>query len=62
MLMILGGLKHPSTCAALGLLYTVSRYFYFTGYSTGQPENRLKIGKYNFVAILGLMLCTLSFG
>ena len=44
MLMILGGLKHPCICSSLGAVYTVSRYFYFTGYSTGEPENRLKIG------------------
>ncbi|RVW61051.1 Microsomal glutathione S-transferase 3 [Vitis vinifera] len=43
-LMILGGIGYPLTCAALGSLYIVSRYFYFTGYSTGNPENRLKIG------------------
>ncbi|XP_027333126.1 microsomal glutathione S-transferase 3 [Abrus precatorius] len=62
MLMILGGLKHPSICAALGVLYTVARYFYFTGYATGEPQNRLTIGKYFMVALVGLMLCTLSFG
>ncbi|XP_061347946.1 uncharacterized protein LOC133293383 isoform X2 [Gastrolobium bilobum] len=62
MLMILGGLRHPSICAALGILYTVARYFYFTGYATGEPKNRLTIGKFFFLALLGLMLCTLSFG
>lgn len=44
MLMILGGLKHPCISASLGSLYIVARYFYFTGYSTGDPQNRLKIG------------------
>ncbi|KAE9606070.1 hypothetical protein Lal_00025071 [Lupinus albus] len=62
MLMILGGLKHPSTSAALGLLHTVARYFYFTGYATGEPKNRLKLGGFHMLALLGLMLCTLSFG
>ncbi|KAK7300612.1 hypothetical protein RJT34_11460 [Clitoria ternatea] len=62
MLMILGGLKHPTISAALGVLYTVARYFYFTGYATGEPQNRLKIGKFSFLALLGLMVCTLSFG
>ncbi|MCI34696.1 microsomal glutathione S-transferase 3-like [Trifolium medium] len=60
--MILGGLKHPSICAALGVLYTAARYSYFVGYATGEPKNRLKLGALFFPAILGLMLCTLSFG
>ncbi|GLT28744.1 hypothetical protein SLA2020_036520 [Shorea laevis] len=61
-LMILGGMRHPSVCAGLGLLYIVARYFYFTGYATGDPQNRLKIGKYGFLALLALMVCTISFG
>ncbi|MED6126200.1 hypothetical protein PIB30_076038 [Stylosanthes scabra] len=62
MLMILGGLKHPLVCAGLGLLHVVARYFYFTGYSTGDPMKRLTLGKYHMVAILGLIVCTISFG
>ncbi|KAI6697452.1 hypothetical protein NL676_017571 [Syzygium grande] len=37
MLMIVGGLRHPCACACLGLLYIVSRFFYFKGYATGDP-------------------------
>ncbi|CAK9136420.1 unnamed protein product [Ilex paraguariensis] len=62
MLMILGGMKHPLICASLGVVYIVARYFYFTGYSTGNPENRLKIGKFGFMSLMGLMVCTISFG
>ncbi|KAK4602799.1 hypothetical protein RGQ29_011698 [Quercus rubra] len=62
MLMILGGLRHPCTCGVLGALYTVTRFFYFKGYSTGDPQNRLTIGKYGFLALLGLMVSTISFG
>lgn len=62
MLMILGGLRHPCTCAVFGALYTVTRFFYFKGYSTGDPQNRLTIGKYGFLALLGLMVSTISFG
>ncbi|KAL0014883.1 hypothetical protein SO802_001952 [Lithocarpus litseifolius] len=61
-LMILGGLKHPCTCALLGALYSVTRFFYFKGYSTGDPQNRLPIGKYGFLALLGLMVSTMTFG
>ncbi|KAF7047474.1 hypothetical protein CFC21_056401 [Triticum aestivum] len=59
---LLGGLQHPVVAAALGLLYTVARFFYFKGYATGVPENRLKLGGLNFLAIIGLILCTASFG
>ncbi|KAK4360880.1 hypothetical protein RND71_019832 [Anisodus tanguticus] len=62
MLMIVGGIKHPLICASLGAVYIVSRYFYFTGYSTGDPQNRLTLGKYNFLAIMGLMVCSISCG
>lgn len=43
-LLILGGIRHPVIAASLGAAYTVTRCFYFTGYSTGHPKNRLKIG------------------
>ncbi|KAK9106424.1 hypothetical protein Syun_022435 [Stephania yunnanensis] len=43
-LLLLGGLRHPLVSAGLGLLYMVGRYFYFTGYATGDPNNRLKLG------------------
>lgn len=61
-LMMLGGMRHPCTCAALGLLYTVSRIFYFKGYATGDPQKRLTVGKYGFLALLGLSISTVSFG
>ncbi|XP_024009848.1 microsomal glutathione S-transferase 3 [Eutrema salsugineum] len=61
-LMILGGMKHPCFCAGLGLLYNITRFFYFKGYSTGDPMKRLTIGKYGFLGLLGLMICTISFG
>ena len=62
MLMMLGGLKHPLICGGLGLVYTVTRFFYFKGYATGDPQKRLTIGKYGFLALLGLMVFTISFG
>eukprot|EP01018_Ginkgo_biloba_P013625 Gb_08386 [translate_table: standard] len=59
---ILGGLQHPKAAAILGVIYSVARYFYFIGYSTGVPQRRLTYGKYNFLALMGLMVCSLSFG
>ncbi|KAM5558170.1 hypothetical protein ABKV19_020081 [Rosa sericea] len=60
--LLLGGLRHPCISTGLGLLYTVSRYFYFKGYSTGDPQKRISIGKYGFLALMGLIVCTISFG
>lgn len=61
-LLILGGIKHPNICASLGLVYAISRFFYFKHYATGVPEKRLTIGKYGFLAMFGLIFCTISFG
>ncbi|KAG6742183.1 hypothetical protein POTOM_055473 [Populus tomentosa] len=62
LLMVLGGIRHPCACVALGSIYTVTRFFYFTGYATGNPKNRLTIGKYGLLPLIGLMGCTISFG
>ncbi|CAA0813414.1 microsomal glutathione s-transferase- putative [Striga hermonthica] len=62
MLMILGGIRHPLIAASLGVIYSVARFFYFKGYATGDPKNRLSIGKYSFLSAFGLTLCTISFG
>ncbi|XP_021910892.1 microsomal glutathione S-transferase 3, partial [Carica papaya] len=53
-LMVLGGIRHPCVCAGLGTVYAITRFFYFKGYATGDPMKRLTIGKYGFLAILGL--------
>ncbi|KAF5798460.1 putative glutathione transferase [Helianthus annuus] len=61
-LMVVGGLKHPVICAGLGLGYTVARFFYFTGYSSGDPKGRLPIGGFNGLALLGLAIVNIWFG
>lgn len=68
--MVVGGIKHPIISAALGFVYLVARYFYFTGYSSGDPQKRLVIG-YVFLAIqlfffisfvlFGFTFCFISF-
>lgn len=60
-LMIMGGMRHPCISAGLGIIYTVTRYFYFSGYSSGDPKKRLSVGKYGFLALFGLMICSISF-
>jgi glutathione S-transferase len=41
-MLLVGGLQHPRIATGLGALYTISRFFYFKLYSTGNPQNRLK--------------------
>ncbi|CAN6465968.1 unnamed protein product [Victoria cruziana] len=43
-LLLLGGARHPLVASGLGIVYIVARYFYFTGYSTGDPAKRLTLG------------------
>ncbi|XP_077236108.1 uncharacterized protein LOC143877773 [Tasmannia lanceolata] len=59
--LLLGGIQHPLISAASGLVYVVFRYFYFTGYATGVPDNRLTMGKFYSLGLLGLLGCTVSF-
>nr|KAJ0220959.1 hypothetical protein LSAT_V11C200076190 [Lactuca sativa] len=70
-LMVLGGFKHPVICSCLGLVYTVTRFFYFKGYSSGDPKGRLPIGYvnstdkpmgFNGIALLGLVIVNITFG
>ncbi|KAM7266532.1 hypothetical protein ACFE04_004429 [Oxalis oulophora] len=44
LLTALGGIKHPCVATGFGLLYIFARFFYFKGYATGIPQNRLTIG------------------
>ncbi|KAI3704452.1 hypothetical protein L1987_74672 [Smallanthus sonchifolius] len=60
--MMIGGLKHPVICTGLGLVYTVARFFYFTGYSSGDPKARFPIGGLNGFALLGLVIVNIWFG
>ncbi|KAF5186028.1 Microsomal glutathione s-transferase [Thalictrum thalictroides] len=56
----LGGIKHPIIASSFGLLYTVARFFYFQGYSTGQPDNRVKFSAVGFLATFALVGCSIS--
>ncbi|KAL6637054.1 hypothetical protein ACP70R_024626 [Stipagrostis hirtigluma subsp. patula] len=62
-MLLIAGLQYPILAAGLGALYTVARFFYFTGYASGVADNRLKIGGWlNFVAVFALMNCASKFG
>ncbi|KAK8939170.1 hypothetical protein KSP39_PZI011694 [Platanthera zijinensis] len=61
-LLLLCGIQYPLFDAGFRLFYVVTRFFYFKGYASGVPENRLKIGGYNFPGLFGLIICSASFG
>nr|CAD1837609.1 unnamed protein product [Ananas comosus var. bracteatus] len=54
-MLLVGGLQHP-TIAAGSVSSTFCAVLLLQGYSTGVPENRLKIGGLNFLALFGLIL------
>jgi glutathione S-transferase len=41
-LLVVAGLNYPITAAAAGAVYLVGRIVYFAGYSSGDPQKRLK--------------------
>ncbi|EFJ49502.1 hypothetical protein VOLCADRAFT_89757 [Volvox carteri f. nagariensis] len=41
-LLVTAGLKHPITAAAAGVIYLVGRVMYMQGYSTGDPDKRMR--------------------
>ncbi|XP_057834472.1 uncharacterized protein LOC131044989 [Cryptomeria japonica] len=61
-LLTFGGLQHPIAATVLGVIYCMARFLYFTGYSTGDPKRRLTYGRFNFLALVGLLGCSASFG
>jgi len=54
-----GGLQHPITSAAAGLLYLVSRLIYARGYQTGDPAKRMR-GQFGYLPLLVLWGTTVS--
>lgn len=41
-LLVVAGLKYPITAAAAGAVYLIGRIVYFAGYSSGDPQKRLR--------------------
>ncbi|KAL2641332.1 hypothetical protein R1flu_008919 [Riccia fluitans] len=58
--LILGGLKHPKLAAVSGVGYLIGRFFYFKGYSTGVPDNRMKRGGIYYPFFFSLVGYTIS--
>eukprot|EP00475_Leptophrys_vorax_P025984 TRINITY_DN36379_c0_g1_i1.p1 TRINITY_DN36379_c0_g1~~TRINITY_DN36379_c0_g1_i1.p1 ORF type:complete len:146 (+),score=11.25 TRINITY_DN36379_c0_g1_i1:139-576(+) len=59
-LLLLAGLQYPWTATIAGGVYVVSRYFYFTGYATGNPDGRYR-GMGWALGMLVLIGCNVAF-
>ena len=61
-LLLVGGLQYPIIAGALGFVYSVARYLYFIGYSTGDANKRFAYGgSVHFLALVGLFVCSFAF-
>ncbi|KAJ1697300.1 hypothetical protein LUZ63_005812 [Rhynchospora breviuscula] len=61
-MLLVGGLQHSLISAGLGALYIISLFFYFKLNSTGNPDSCRRLMGLSFLALLGLIICTVSFG
>jgi len=59
-LLFIGGLQHPKTTAAAGVVYLLGRIVYAHGYYTGDPKKRTRgfFGMLGLVTMLGTTVCT----
>ncbi|GIY73252.1 microsomal glutathione S-transferase 3 [Caerostris darwini] len=59
-LLLVGGLSHPRLSSAGGVIYLVGRIAYALGYSTGDPQKRMR-GMFMHFGILTLVYTTAHF-
>ncbi|KAG8190205.1 hypothetical protein JTE90_011927 [Oedothorax gibbosus] len=59
-LLLVGGLSHPRLSATGGLVYLVGRIAYTLGYSTGDPQKRMR-GMFMHLGVLTLVYTTAHF-
>lgn len=58
--LLLGGVQHPVLASVAGLVWIVGRVVYAMGYSTGDPERRMR-GVFAYIGLFTLFGCTISF-
>ncbi|KAJ4755652.1 Microsomal glutathione S-transferase 3 [Rhynchospora pubera] len=61
-MLLVGGLQHSLISAGLGALYIISLFFYFKHSAAGNPDSCRRLMGLSFLALLGLIICTVSFG
>ena len=57
-LLTMAGLSYPCLSAAAGWVWIVGRVLYALGYSTGDPEKRMK-GAIGYIGLLTLLVCSI---
>ncbi|XP_022237308.1 microsomal glutathione S-transferase 3-like [Limulus polyphemus] len=60
-LLLLGGIHYPRLGAAAGLVWLLGRIVYTIGYSTGDPQKRMR-GGFQYVGLLFLLYSSVHFG
>lgn len=60
-LLLTAGLQHPRIATVAGAFFLVARIIYFRDYSTGDPKKRITGVKMASVALLVLVICSVSF-
>ena len=57
-LLTMAGFSYPRLSAAAGWVWIVGRVLYALGYSTGEPEKRMK-GVVGYLGLLTLLVCSI---
>lgn len=57
--LLIGGIKHPVYASVAGVIFLVGRFFFSSGYLTGNPSKRMR-GVFSYAALLGLLGMSVS--
>ncbi|KAK3278588.1 hypothetical protein CYMTET_13484 [Cymbomonas tetramitiformis] len=60
-LLLVSAVQFPLTAAVSGFVYSLGKIAYFTGYSTGDPDKRLR-GSFSYFGLLTLIGCAVRTG
>jgi len=61
MLLFVGGIQHPIASSVGGLVYLLGRLVYAHGYSTGDPEKRMR-GAFGYLGLFTMLGASVSYG
>jgi len=60
MMLFLGGVEHPLTATACGLIWMAGRVAFALGYQTGDPSKRMN-GAFQYIGLLSLLGLSVKF-
>lgn len=52
--LLIGGIRHPIAASVSGGVWILGRFFFSSGYLTGDPSKRMR-GVFAYIAMLGLL-------